>query len=135
MRKLISVILAIGLLMLTGCGKQVSTATPASEKVEAGGNIVVADKSTSIVGYIISHMDNYDKDKLVDAFKNGQPGIPYEWENQKEGTLYRFTYTSKNPKNIGRCKSAEIYSGNKRLRSCAEVHFDPEKGWVIKTQQ
>lgn len=135
MRKLIPVILAIGFLMLTGCVKQVTTVAPASQKSELRENILVEDAGSSIVGYIISHMDDYDKDKLIDAFKNGQPGIPYEWENQQAGTHYRFTYASKNPKNVGKCKSAEIYSGNKRLRSCAEVSFDPKVGWIIKTQQ
>jgi hypothetical protein len=30
---------------------------------------------------------------------------------------------------------AEIYSGNKRLKACADISFDPKRGWIIKSQQ
>lgn len=134
MKKLIPVVLAMSLVLFFGCAKQQSSTTSGTETVEASKNVIVGDKGTTIVGYIISHMDQYDKGKLVYAFENAQPDVPFEWENQKAGTSYRFTYFSEH-QDDKKCSMAEIYSGNKRLKACAEVRFEPDKGWIIKSQQ
>lgn len=122
----------MSLIMLLGCGKEVSA--PREGKVAADGNIVVEAIGSSMLGYIIDHMEPYDRDKLIYAFENAKPDTPYEWENPDAGTGYRFTLFSEETAKKTGCTMAEIHSTHKRLKACAEIHHDPERGWVLKAQ-
>ena len=133
MKRIIAAVLAISLILLLGCAKEMSPTVP--EKVAVKNNIVVGDKDSSILGYIIHHMDEYDREKLSYALENAQPDVPFEWKNDKAGTSYRYTVFSENSGKKKGCTMAEIYSGNKRLKACADISFDPERGWIIKSQQ
>jgi len=134
--KIIAAVLAVCVILLSGCGgKEASTGPAETGKVDPAKNIIVDEKGSSILGYIISHMDGYDKEQLSAALASAKPDIPYEWENEKAGTSYRFILFSEEMGKKKGCKTAEIYSGNKRLKACVEMRFDPEKGWIIKSQQ
>lgn len=132
MKRFIAAVSAISLILLLGCGKEVGT--PGEGKVIASKNIVVDAIGSSMLGYIIAHMDAYDRDKLTYALENAKPDTPFEWENQEAGTGYRVTLFSEEGARKTECKMAEIHSTNKRLKACAEINYDPERGWVLKAQ-
>lgn len=132
MRRILLVVLAICLVLLFGCAKEVRT--PDKDKVDVSKNIIIDSIDSTILGYIFDHMDEYDKEKLSYALANAKPDIPYEWENPQAETSYRFTIYSEDAAKKEECQKAEIYSAHKRLKACAEIRFDPERGWMLKPQ-
>lgn len=133
MKKILLTVLAISLVVVLGCGKEARP--PGQENVDASKNIVVVDSNHStILGFIIGHMDQYDKEKLGYALEYANPNDPFEWENPQNKNKYRVTLFSKDVGEKKGCKMVEIFSAQKRLKACAEFRLDPEKGWLLKSQ-
>ena len=134
MKKVICAVLSVSLVVALGCANKAGM--QAKQEVGAQESIVILDEvHSTMLSYIVDHMDKYDKEKMVFAFEHANPNTPFEWENPQTGKKYHVIMYSGDVGKEKKCNNVEIFSAEKRLRACADIKKDPAKGWLMKSQK